>query len=286
MEEMIANFITNAFTGFDDMVGDAVAVLSDRSDTILGSWGAMATLSGYLKPICLIITAICVLWELVNVSQKMDTITLESGTKVMMKMCLAKVFIDNAPSFLRVIYVTGNEWISGIGLASATSLGGAVLEEITPLLTEINGFMTWLGVVLTSLIAILGIKVCGLIVQVMAYGRMFEIFVYLVASPFPCAFFPLGDGTGGGFSRLTGKFLREFAAICFQGVLMIVVIRVFDIIVGNAILTAASSVSAAGIDAGDALTNLMYTMLLGSVALVMAVFKCGSWAKSMLDVGG
>lgn len=284
MEEIIANFLKSTLSGFDTMVDDAVKVLTDESGIMLGSWNEMIRLSGYLKPFCLMITAICVLWELVNVAQKMDMITLESGIKIAIKMCLAKVFIDIAPAFLRAVYGTGRVWISQIGLASASSIGQKMQGVIDSILPNISGFMTWLGIALVALIAMLGIKICGLIVQVMAYGRMFEIFVYLVASPLPCAFFPLGDGSGGGFSRITGKFLREFAAICFQGVLMIVVMRIFDVIVGNALVTAAQGLSVD--NAGDALTNLIYTMLLGSVALVMAVFKCGSWAKSILDVGG
>lgn len=284
MEEIIKNFIVNTFVSFDEMVVKAAEVLADADGSILGQWDAMLAYSQYIKPIAISIAVICILWELLQTAERVDRITPQQGIMVGIKMCLTKVLIDVTPALLRALYLSACGIISALGFSHTSLLGGDVKDLLVDYLNQINGFMPWLGLALVCFIAALGIKFCGLILQVMAYGRMFEIFVFLIASPLPVAFFPTGDG-GGGFSRITGRFLREFAAICLQGVMMLLVMAIFDRIVGSSIV---STVLTKGsyTDPSAAVTSILYTVLMGVIALVMAVFSCGRWARSLLDVGG
>ena len=109
---------------------------------------------------------------------------------------------------------------------SDLSLGADSLKKLkeSGVLDDVDSVWSALGLIVVALIVLLAIKICGLLIQVIAYGRMFEICVYVVASPLPISFLPLGNGNGEGFNRITIKFLRSFAAVCFQGVLMIVVL--------------------------------------------------------------
>lgn len=201
--------------------------------------------------------------------------------EIMRKMVLAKVCIDIAPTFLQACYAQAQDWITGLSSGGST-LGNTTVTYLTPLVQNVSGFGNILGMFLSTFIVLMAIKICGLMVQVIAYGRMFELYVYLVVSPLPCAFMPLGNGDGGGVSRITSKFFKSFIAVCLQGVMMIIVIRIFDVVMGNAILTTLGA-AAGNADANAAITDLIYTMLLGAIALVMAVVKSGSWAKGILD---
>lgn len=196
-------------------------------------------------------------------------------------MVLAKVCIDIAPTFLQACYAQAQDWITGLSSGGST-LGSQTIGYLTPLVGNVSGFGNILGMFLSTFIVLMAIKICGLMVQVIAYGRMFELYVYLVVSPLPCAFFPLGNGDGGGVSRITSKFFKSFVAVCLQGVMMVIVIRLFDVIIGGAIATTLTGI-AGGADPNAAITDLVYTMLLGAIALVMAIVKCGSWAKGILD---
>lgn len=263
--------------GFDSMLSDASSVLSDG----LGEWSSVAALSSTLRPFCYTIIGICLLIEIAQVASKVDIIKWEHGLKLCVKMVLAKVSIDIAPTFLQACYAQAQEWITGLSSGGST-LGSLTIGHLTPLVNNVNGFGNILGMFLSTFIVLMAIKICGLIVQVIAYGRMFELYVYLVISPLPCAFFPLGNGDGGGISRITSKFFKSFIAVCLQGVMMIIVIRLFDVIIGGQITSTLAVIAARG-DANAAITDLVYTMLLGAIALVMAVVKSGSWAKGILD---
>lgn len=277
LRDWLLGLMTSALQGFDNMLADASNVLTGG----LGDWASVASLSSTLRPFCYTIIGICLLIEIAQVAAKVDIIKWEHGLKLCVKMVLAKVCIDIAPTFLQACYAQAQDWITGLSSGGST-LGNTTLTYLTPLVQNVSGFGNILGMFLSTFIVLMAIKICGLMVQVIAYGRMFELYVYLVVSPLPCAFMPLGNGDGGGVSRITSKFFKSFIAVCLQGVMMIIVIRIFDVVMGNAILTTLGA-AAGNADANAAITDLIYTMLLGAIALVMAVVKSGSWAKGILD---
>ena len=277
LRDWLLGLMTSALQGFDSMLADASNVLTGG----LGEWSSVAALSSTLRPFCYTIIGICLLIKIAQVASKVDIIKWEHGLKLCVKMVLAKVCIDIAPTFLKACYAQAQDWITGLS-SGGSKLGNTTETYLTPLVQNVSGFGNILGMFLSTFIVLMAIKICGLMVQVIAYGRMFELYVYLVVSPLPCAFMPLGNGDGGGVSRITSKFFKSFIAVCLQGVMMIIVIRIFDVVMGNAILTTLGA-AAGNADANAAITDLIYTMLLGAIALVMAVVKSGSWAKGILD---
>lgn len=282
-KQFLLQFITSVLTGFDTMLDNATKVLVNGGDADI--WNAVVAFSDILKPFCYTIISICILIELAQVAMKVDLIKWEHGLKVSVKLVLSKVCIDIAPTVLRAIYEQAATWTSNAATSGfgggAASMGSLVNADMQNMIEGLSGWGPVLGLFMSLLIVVIAIKICGLLIQVIAYGRIFEIYVYLGFSPLPCAFFPLGDGSGGGMSRLTGKFFRSFAAICLQGVIMIVCIRIFGKIMESAITNQISAAVAAGGATG--VSDLCYTMLLGCIVLVMSVVKSGGWAKSILD---
>jgi len=283
LKETLLNMILSAITGFDDMVNSADGILRGTSFTGHNVWDAVLGLTDALKPFCYTIIGICVLIELAQVASKVDIIKWEHGLKVAVKLCISKLCIDEAPTFLRACYLQANRWVlRARNMGSYTNLGDLYESDIRTNLDSISGLWSIIGLLATCMILSMAIKICGLMVQVIAFGRMFEIYVYLAASPLPCAFFPLGDGTGSGMSRITMKFFKNFIAVCLQGVMIMLCIRIFYMVVGTA-MDNLYATAIAGTNATAVVSDLCYTMLLGGVVLVMAVAKCGSWAKGIMD---
>lgn len=275
LRDWLLGLMSSALNGFDSMLADAANVLTNG----LENWGSVEDLSIILRPFCYTLIGICLLLELANIASKVDLMKWEHGLKVCVKMVLAKVCIDTAPTFLQACYAQAQDWIMDLSSGGST-LGSTTIGYLTPLVGNVSGFGNILGMFLSSFIVLMAIKICGLMVQVIAYGRMFELYVYLLVSPLPCAFMPLSGGDY--VNRITSKFFKNFIAVCLQGVMMIIVIRIFDVVMGNAIVNTLNNV-AENADVNAAITDLIYTMLLGAIALVMAIIKCGSWAKSILD---
>lgn len=283
-KEWLKNLLSEAFSSFDSLVQNAVDVLAGGGDFFGDEavWNRVVGLSGALKPFCYIVIGICLLLELAQVASKVDIIKWEHGLKIAVKMVLSKVMIDIAPTFLRACYNQASLWINSIG-TGVSSMGEDLIPPVIEEVNRIHDFFQPLILLVVVLIPVMAIKICGLLVEVIAFGRMFELYCLLCISPLPCAFFPLGDGTGGGFSRITRKFFLNFIGVCLHGVMIIISIKIFGELMTGAV--EAMSANVGGADPATNVTNMCYALLLGAIVLVMACAKSGQWAKSVLDAG-
>lgn len=283
LKETLLNLIKSAMNGFDSTVSSAQDVLTGGLFDTNAVWSSVLALSNALKPFCYVVIGICLLIEIAQVAAKVDIIKWEHGLKLCVKMIFAKLCIDIAPTFLRACYNQASLWISSaMSVGGYTNLGSLMTTEVETQISSISGIWSVIGLLASCLLLSMAVKICGLLIQVIAFGRMFELYVLLAVSPLPCAFFPLGDGSGGGMSRITQKFFKNFIAVCLQGVMIIISIRIFYMIVGTALTSLITSASG-GSDPTTVVTDLCYVMLLAGIVLVMAVAKCGSWAKSIMD---
>lgn len=283
LKETLLNLIKSAMNGFDSTVSSAQDVLTGGLFDTNAVWSSVLALSNALKPFCYVVIGICLLIEIAQVAAKVDIIKWEHGLKLCVKMVFAKLCIDIAPTFLRACYNQTSLWISSaMSVGGYTNLGSLMTTEVETQISSISGIWSVIGLLVSCLLLSMAVKICGLLIQVIAFGRMFELYVLLAVSPLPCAFFPLGDGSGGGMSRITQKFFKNFIAVCLQGVMIIISIRIFYMIVGTALTSLITSASG-GSDPTTVVTDLCYVMLLAGIVLVMAVAKCGSWAKSIMD---
>jgi membrane protein len=283
LKETLLNLIKSAMNGFDSTVSSAQDVLTGGLFDTNAVWSSVLALSNALKPFCYVVIGICLLIEIAQVAAKVDIIKWEHGLKLCVKMVFAKLCIDIAPTFLRACYNQASLWISSaMSVGGYTNLGSLMTTEVETQISSISGIWSVIGLLASCLLLSMAVKICGLLIQVIAFGRMFELYLLLAVSPLPCAFFPLGDGSGGGMSRITQKFFKNFIAVCLQGVMIIISIRIFYMIVGTALTSLITSASG-GSDPTTVVTDLCYVMLLAGIVLVMAVAKCGSWAKSIMD---
>lgn len=283
LKETLLNLIKSAMNGFDSTVSSAQDVLTGGLFDTNAVWSSVLALSNALKPFCYVVIGICLLIEIAQVAAKVDIIKWEHGLKLCVKMVFAKLCIDIAPTFSRACYNQASLWISSaMSVGGYTNLGSLMTTEVETQISSISGIWSVIGLLASCLLLSMAVKICGLLIQVIAFGRMFELYVLLAVSPLPCAFFPLGDGSGGGMSRITQKFFKNFIAVCLQGVMIIISIRIFYMIVGTALTSLITSASG-GSDPTTVVTDLCYVMLLAGIVLVMAVAKCGSWAKSIMD---
>lgn len=112
-------------------------------------------------------------------------------------------------------------------------------------------------------------KFSSMLITVVVIGRMVEIYIYTAIAAVPIA------TLGGGDLGMIGKnFLKSFAAVCVQGVLIYIAMSMFG--------TLAVSIPSGGLAGGD-VTGVLFQCLLYSLVLVMAVFSSGRLAKSICN---
>lgn len=301
--ELIIDWIVDTVLGFSDsLTGLADILTKDFNGTAL--WTIVENVQFVLKPICYTILAFFFLVELIKLNQKLDVMKWEYIFMLIIKVVLAKVVIDIAPEFLNLLYSTSCEWITGIlsqtsdyGLSqdiidnaksqfdkvqSSYSTVGIKFEDLSNdqiyysylastlrTLLDDMGFLELLAVGMTALLQMIIVMLCGLVVKVIAYGRMIELLVMYAVSPIACAFIFDGEGQ----SNITKRYAMNFFAICLQGVFIIIASRIYSAFMID-------ELSKNGLTSWSEISK---TILLGAIALVLCISKCGDWARRLLN---
>lgn len=278
---LLHSLIMDVIDSIDTMIANATGILRGGG-LWSNAWDQIVEWSGNFHKFCNIIIALCLLIEIAQVAAKVDTIKWEHGLKLCVKAALARVAMDVAPDFLRACYNQASIFITGLWAGGSLNIDNATKTDIKLKLDNVDGLFAAIGLLATCLLAILAIKICGLLVMVIAYGRMFEIYVYLLVSPLPFAFFPLGHGNGDGISRVTQRFVKSFIAVCLQGVMIVGCMRIFDTLMGNS-LKAIITANIANSNPSVAINNFCFSLLMGCIVLVMSISRCGTWAKGIID---
>ena len=149
--------------------------------------------------------------------------------------------------------------IGGSTAVDASALSGMqdTLEamEIGPLI----------GVYMEVLILGIGMKIMSLIVFIIVYGRMIEI--YLMTSLAPIPFSTFGNREQ---SQIGQNYLRSLFALGFQGFLIMICIGIYAVLVQTVVFTEDIMASIWGV--------MGYTVL-----LCFTLFKTGALAKGILN---
>lgn len=271
MKDICLGFIKNILDTFDSMVAQVLTILGyncfSASDGVVGDMYTLATsVKSVVMPISLTIITIIFLIEFLRTTIQMDILKWEYGLKVFFKFVFAKVCIDLASYLMDATYSTASTWITNVGSSSSTlgATAGVLIKN------EIDGYGTLkcLGLMLTSAVMFLVIIACALVMNVIAYARIFEIMVYISISPLPCAFLPMEH------SRIPVKFFCGFAGVCLQGVFMAISIKMYVVLCGAVLENIAD---------GTSVWNVIYNLVIGSVVCLMAVIKSGQWANKVFD---
>lgn len=281
LKEWLSLFAEKSLRGFGETMDNVITIVSEEAT----EWDTIVNISESFQPFCYTIVGICLLIEILQISSRADMLKWEHALKIGIKLTLTRVCIEEAPKFLQACYLQAVEWMNlFVGHGGWVAV---VLDELSILafkahISAINGMGNILGMFTSCLLIFIAVNVCGLILQIIAYGRMFEIYSYLLISPLPFAFLPLGTGDGFGVNPITANFIKNFIAACVQGVMIMAAIYIYKKVLGTRLLISAFT-SMLTLNHVEAVTDASFIMLLNSVLLVMVVSKSSSIAKSLIN---
>jgi hypothetical protein len=150
--------------------------------------------------------------------------------------------------------ISGNTNID-VAAALASMQGGLDAMEIPELL---------LLVMETSLVS-LCMKIMSVLITVILYGRMIEIYLYCSVSPIPFA-----TMTNREWEQIGNNYLKALFAIGFQGFLIMVCVGIYAVLV--------NSITVAG-----NLHSAIFSIAAYTVILCFSLFKSGALAKSIFS---
>ena len=262
--------LESMFIDINDKVG---AVATDIGKTPMG-WNSevfnfiKSINDSVIIPIAgLIITAVLCI-ELINmVMQKNnmhDTDTFEFF-KYMIKMWIAVWLVSHAFTFSMAVFDVAQHLVNqaaGVINTSATVSGDQIVQMVEGLKDKGLGELVMI-LFETSLVKV-AIQVMSVVIMLVVYGRMFEIYVYCSVSAIPFA--TMGNKEWG---QIGTNYIKGLFAIGLQGLFLIICLGIYSVLVKTIKITDIHA---------STFMILGYALLLGLMML-----KSGTLAKSVLN---
>ena len=251
VEKWISDWLIMINFTFDNAIKALTISPFDSSITIIDT--AMTAVEG----VALVLVSMFFAIQLCNDAMLLKIQSYEQVFKLFFKFILAKVIVQIAKGLMGIIYNGFNAVASGLGEANYGFLSSfntdAILKQPDDAgFMNLNYLVKYLETMPTFLILMGACWVINLIL----IGRLFEIIVYTVISPIPLATF-----AGEGWHDSAKAFVKSYAAVCLQGLVVIVMFYAFSQM--TELLGGTDSM-------GITITAL---------ALALGVAKSGQWAR-------
>jgi hypothetical protein len=251
VEGWVSDWLAMINYAFDNAIKALTISPFDSSITVIDT--AMSAVEG----VALVLVSMFFAIQLCNDAMLLKIQSYEQVFKLFFKFILAKVIVQNAKGLMGIIYNGFNAVASGLGEANYGFLStfgtDAILKQPDDAgFMNLNYLVKYLETMPTFLILMGACWVINLIL----IGRLFEIIVYTVISPIPLATF-----AGEGWHDSAKAFVKSYAAVCLQGLVVIVMFYAFSQM--TELLGGTDSM-------GITITAL---------ALALGVAKSGQWAR-------
>ena len=186
--------------------------------------------------------------------------------KWVFKTFMAVTIITNCFNITMAVFDVAQQVISGAGgiISGSTAIDDAALQGMRQTF-EAMDLGPLLGLYLQSFVVQTTMWVLGILIFVIVYGRMIEIYLMVSLAPIPFSTFGNREQ-----SQVGQNYLRSLFAIGFQGFLILVCVGIYAVLIQSVAFSQDVIASLWGV--------VGYTVL-----LCFTLFKTGGLAKSILN---
>lgn len=247
-------------------IGEATFITADITTFAGGNLynAVVACLQTVVQPIAYAVFGLFCLMEMVRITTRVEgagggtSMGAEQVFRFLIKAAIFKVVIDHSLDIMTAV-IGLTQGIAAKVTGTLPSAGSNIVFDTIDTTNLTIGEQ--IGTLIKILPIYLGVWVLRAIATVITVGRIIEIYVYVSIAPLPLA--TLGSEDLGSIGK---NFLKSFAAVCLSGVFMLLVISFYPYL-------ANATLNGFGIFGG----------LFCSILLVLALSRCGSWAKSICN---
>lgn len=273
LKELLIGGIMGNLEGLFDTVNAQVGEIAVQVGTTPAAWNAgvfslIRQLSEtVILPIAGLVLTFVATYELIQMlleKNNMHEVDVANLYKWMFKTACAVLILSNTFNIVMAVFDVSQSVISrSAGLIqSSTAVSPDMLNDLQTTLEGMD-LGPLLGLWLQSSVIGLTMQALGIIIFVLVYGRMIEIYLLTSLAPIPVA--TLSNREVGGMGQ---NYLKSLFAVGFQGMLILVCVGIYAVLV-QGIATGGDPISAIWGTVG-------YTVL-----LCFMLFKTGTIARSI-----
>lgn len=226
--------------------------------------------SSVIVPIAGMIITFVLCYELITMlteKNNMHDIDTWMFFKYFFKMWVAVYLVSNTSTITMAVFDMGQHVVNAAGDAISAETNVSVDSMLEKMESAMKTMEIGELVILTLETALvsLGMKILSVLITVVLYGRMVEIYLYTSIAPIPFA--TLSNREWG---QVGNNYLRGLFALGFQGFFMMVCVGVYAVLIST-------------IEISDNMHSALFGVAAYTVILCFSLMKTGSLSKAIFN---
>ena len=277
IKEMLQGWVLDnlgtMFTDVNTKVGEIAGEVGQTPSAWNGSiFSMIRNLSeNVMIPIAGLIISAILCYELITMAMdknNMHEVGSEFFFRYLVKTCVAVMLLSKTFDITMAIFDVGNHIVTK---AAGVISGSASIDVETTLTNMFNSQLSTMGIGeliglgIETMIVSLCMKIMSVLITVILYGRMIEIYLYISVAPVPFATLINRE-----WGSIGNNYIKGLCALAFQGFFIMVCVGIYSALV--------ASIAVAG-----NLHTALWSVAAYTVILCFSLFKTGSLAKSILN---
>lgn len=274
LKELLAGAIASNLTGMVDSVNTKVGDIAVQVGQTPQGWNSgifsmIQNLSNnVILPIAGIILALVMTMEFIRIIMDKNNMHDFDTWSILMwvfKTACAILIVSNTWNIVMAVFDVSQTVVNN---AAGMIVGNTDIELVTEGLEETLMAMelsSLIGLWFQSMIVGVTMHILSIIIMLICFGRMIEIYLVTSVAPIPMATMMNHE-----WSQMGQNYLRSLFALAFQGFLIIVCVAIYAVLVQNMVVE--SDISMA-----------IWTVMGYTVLLCFTLFKTSSLAKSVFN---
>lgn len=276
LRELLTGFVSSNLTTMFTDVNDKTGTIAAEVGKTPQGWNAgifnmIQSLSdSVIVPIAGLIITFVLCYELISMiieKNNMHDMDTWMFFKWFFKAFIAVFLVTNTFNIVMAIFDVGQSLVtSAAGVIHGTTAID-IATTITAMETEMETMAIGelLALTLETVLVSLCMKIISILITVVLYGRMIEIYLYSSVAPVPFA-----TMTNREWGQVGNNYARGLLALGFQGFFIMVIVGIYCVLVNE--MTVAANIHSA-----------LFSIAAYTVVLCFALFKTGSISKSIFN---
>lgn len=268
----VSSNLTTMFTDVNDKTGTIAAEVGQTPQAWNSSiFSMIENLSNsVIIPIAGMIITFVLCYELISMiteKNNMHDIDTWMFFKWVFKSFIAVYLVTNTFNITMAIFDVGQHLVN----SAAGVIGGSTSIDIAATITEMETAMETmelgelLQLSLETMLVSMCMKIISILITVVLYGRMIEIYLYTSVAPVPFA-----TMTNREWGQIGNNYARGLLALGFQGFFIMVIVGIYCVLVNQ--MTVSADIHSA-----------LFSIAAYTVILCFALFKTGGVSKSIFN---
>ena len=269
---MVTSNLTNMFTDVNQKTGEIASQVGQTPQGWNGSIFSMirSLSNSVIIPIAGMIITFILCYELISMvtsANNMHDVDTFMFFKYFFKMWVAVWIVSHTFDMVMAIFDVGQH----VANSAAGVIGGSTAIDISSLVGQMSTTMQTMEMgelvllALETLLVSFGMKVMSVIITVVLYGRMIEIYLYSSVAAIPFA-----TMTNREWGQIGNNYLRGLLALAFQGFFIMVCVAIYAVLVST-------------MQISDNMHSALFGIAAYTVMLCFALLKTGSLSKSVFN---